>query len=878
MSIERTMSKSPSIDSETPLMKQYNSFKAKYPDAVLLFRVGDFYETFGADAKRASAVLGIVLTKRSNGKASEIELAGFPHHALDTYLPKLVRAGLRVAVCEQLEDPKLAKGIVKRGVTEMVTPGVALNDSILSTRANNFLASVYFEHDNYGIAFLDISTGEFFVAEGNISYIDKLIQSLSPSEILYPKSKHKEFTQQFGNKLYAFKLDDWVYSFDNASDILLKLFETNSLKGFGVEEERLAIIAAGAAIQYLKDTEHHNLGHITKLIKLSDEQNVWLDRFTVRNLELIYSPHQGGKTLLDVLDHTTSPMGARLMKRWMVMPLIDLNKINERLEAVEYFINHKPTAEELKKLIRLMGDLERLISKVSLEKANPREMVQLKRSLQAIAPFKKILSAVDNANLKRVGEMLDPCHVLSDKLDNELFEESGPVISKGNFIKEGVDAELDELRNIKNSGKEYIVGIQQKEIARTGINTLKVGFNNVFGYFLEVTNSHKAKVPNDWIRKQTLSNAERYITEELKEYEHKVLGAEEKIQVIEERIFIELLRYAKDFVIAIQKDANLIARIDCFLSMAEVAMLNDYVKPEVNDSYVIDIKAGRHPVIEQQLDVSDKYVPNDIYMDNETQQLLMITGPNMSGKSALLRQTALIVLMAQMGSFVPANAAKLGLVDKIFTRVGASDNMSAGESTFMVEMNETASIMNNLSARSLILLDEIGRGTSTYDGISIAWSLAEYLHNNPGAQPRTLFATHYHELNELAEKYPRIKNFHVSIKETGHKVIFLRKLVAGGTEHSFGIHVAKMAGMPKQIVDRANEMLKVLESQRQQPGGDIKQSVKKIPAQNYQLSFFDMSDPKLKKLAEEIENIEVNAMTPVEAIMKLHELKKILEG
>jgi DNA mismatch repair protein MutS len=864
-------------DSETPMMKQFNSFKAKYPDAVLLFRVGDFYETFGEDAKRASAVLGIVLTKRSNGKASEIELAGFPHHALDTYLPKLVRAGLRVAVCDQLEDPKLAKGIVKRGITEMVTPGVALSDNILNTRANNFLASVYFEHDNYGIAFLDVSTGEFFIAEGNAGYIEKMIQSFSPSEILYPKSKHKEFTHQFGNKLYAFKLDDWVYTYDNATDILLRLFETNSLKGFGVGEERLAVIAAGAAIQYLKDTEHNNLGHISKLTKLSDEQNVWLDRFTIRNLELIYSPHQGGKTLLDILDHTTSPMGARLIKRWMVMPLLDLNKINERLEAVEYWIKHKPAAEDLKRLIRQMGDLERLISKVSLERANPREMVQLKRSLLAVGPVKHILAAADNANLNRIAEQLDTCDVLATKLDKELLEESGPVISKGNFIKDGVDAGLDELRNIKNTGKEYIVGIQEKEIARTGINSLKVGFNNVFGYFLEVTNSHKSKVPNDWIRKQTLSNAERYITEELKEYEQKVLGAEEKIQVIEERIFAELLRFAKDYVITIQKNANLVARVDCFLSLAEVATLNDYVKPEVNESYITDIKAGRHPVIEQQLEVSDKYVPNDIYLDNETQQLLIITGPNMSGKSALLRQTALIALMAQMGSFVPAASAKLGLVDKIFTRVGASDNMSAGESTFMVEMNETASIMNNLSARSLILLDEIGRGTSTYDGISIAWSLAEYLHNNPGANPRTLFATHYHELNELAEKYPRVKNFHVSVKEAGHKVIFLRKLVEGGTEHSFGIHVAKMAGMPKAIVDRANEMLKQLESQRQQPGGgDLKQSVKKVAAQNYQLSFFDMKDPKLKRLAEEIEHIEINAMTPVEAIMKLHELKKIL--
>ena len=863
-------------ETETPLMKQYNSFKAKYPDAILLFRVGDFYETFGEDAKRASSVLGIVLTKRSNGKASEVELAGFPHHSLDVYLSKLVRAGLRVAVCDQLEDPKFAKGIVKRGVTEMVTPGVALADNILHTRNNNFLASIYFEKDAYGIAFIDISTGEFLIAEGNSSYIEKLIQSLSPSEIVYPKSKQKEFNQLFGTKFYAYKLDDWVYSYDNSLDILLKLFETNSLKGFGVEEERLSVIAAAAAIQYLKDTEHNNLAHISKLTKLSNEQHVWLDRFTIRNLELIYSPHSGGKTLLDILDQTTSPMGARLMKRWIVMPLLDMQKIRERLDAVEYYVNHISEAEELKKHIRTIGDLERLISKVSLEKVNPREMVQLKRALSAIVPLKELLSKSDKDNLKKISDQLNPCPALANKISNELFDESGPVIAKGNFIKQGVNVELDDLRAVKNSGKEYIAGIQQKEIIRTGINSLKVGFNSVFGYFLEVTNSHKSKVPPDWIRKQTLTNAERYITEELKEYEQKVLGAEEKIQVLEEKIFADLIRYAKDFVVTVQLDANLIARVDCVLSLAEVAGKNNYCKPEVNDSYAIEIKEGRHPVIEQQLDVSDKYVPNDIFIDNETQQILIITGPNMSGKSALIRQTALIVLMAQMGSFVPATSAKIGLTDKIFTRVGASDNLSAGESTFMVEMNETASIMNNLSPRSLILLDEIGRGTSTYDGISIAWSLAEYLHNTPGIKPRTLFATHYHELNELSEKYAGIKNFHVAVKETGHKVIFLRKLTEGGTEHSFGIHVAKMAGMPKAIIDRANEMLAELESQRQKHV-DIKGTVRKMPKQDFQLSFFDIGDPKLKRLAEEIERIEVNAITPVEAIMKLHELKKILD-
>ncbi|MBK8657502.1 MAG: DNA mismatch repair protein MutS [Bacteroidetes bacterium] len=871
------MIKSALSETETPLMKQYNAFKAKYPDAILLFRVGDFYETFSDDAKKASATLGITLTKRSNGKASEVELAGFPHHALDTYLPKLVRAGHRVAVCDQIEDPKFAKGIVKRGVTEVVTPGVALKDNILSTRTNNFLASVYFERDQYGIAFIDISTGEFMMAEGPAAYMEKLILSLSPSEILYPRSKQKEFLQQFGNSLYAFKLDDWVYSLDHAQDTLLKLFETNSLKGFGIEQETFGIIAAGAAIQYLRDTEHHNLSHINKLTKLTDEQNVWLDRFTIRNLELIYSPHAGAKTLLSVLDKTTTPMGARMLRRWLVMPLLDIQKINERLQAVEYFLQHTPVAEELKKLIRTIGDLERLISKVSLEKANPRELVQLKRALLAIEPLKNILQSSQHISLQQISEQLVSTPLLATKIEQEIWEEAGPVVAKGNFIRDGVHPELDELRLIKNSGKEYIAGIQQKEILRTGIQSLKIGFNSVFGYFLEVTNSHKSKVPADWIRKQTLTNAERYITEELKEYEQKVLGAEEKIQHLEEVILAELIRFAKDYVLPIQQNASLIAQVDCLLSFADSAAQGGYCKPEMNTSFVIDIKDGRHPVIEQQLDASEVYVANDVFLDNETQQILMITGPNMSGKSALLRQTALIVLMAQCGSFIPASAASIGIVDKIFTRVGANDNLSAGESTFMVEMNETASIMNNLSPRSLILLDEIGRGTSTYDGISIAWSLAEYLHNNQQAHPRTLFATHYHELNELAEKYPRIKNYHVSVKETASKVIFMRKLVAGGTEHSFGIHVAKMAGMPKAIVDRANEMLLELESKRDMPDA-VKQTVKQLPASNFQLSIFDVSDPKIKRLAEEMERVEVNAMTPVEAILKLQELKNMLKG
>jgi DNA mismatch repair protein MutS len=870
------MIKSATSETETPMMKQYNAFKAKYPDAILLFRVGDFYETFAEDARRTAAVLGIVLTKRSNGKASEVELAGFPHHALDTYLPKLVRAGHRVAVCDQLEDPKLAKGIVKRGVTEIVTPGVVLGDNILNTKSNNFLASVYFEKDNYGVAFVDISTGEFFIAEGNAAYIEKMVNTMSPSEIVYPRSKHKEFIQQFGTKIYGFKLDDWVYSYDNALDILLKLFDTNSLKGFGIEEERYSVIAAAAAVQYLKDTEHHNLAHITKMTKLTDEKYVWLDRFTIRNLELIYSPHPDGKTLLDVLDFTTSPMGARLLRRWLVMPLLDKAKIEERLSTVTYFLCQKTTAEELKKLIRSVGDLERLISKVSLEKVNPREMTQLKRALLAILQLRTILLETNHPSLVKIGDRLNPCSVLSDKIAQQVTEDAGPVIAKGNFICDGIDADLDDLRSIKNSGKEYILNIQQQEIVRTGITSLKVGFNNVFGYFLEVTNTHKSKVPTDWIRKQTLSTAERYITEELKIYEQKVLGAEEKIQTLEERMFAELIRFAKEYVVTIQQDATLIARLDCLLSMAEAAERNNYTLPTLNNGLAITIKNGRHPVIEHQLEVGDVYVPNDVYMDSDTAQVFVITGPNMSGKSALLRQTALIVLMAQMGSYVPADVAEIGLVDKVFTRVGASDNLSAGESTFMVEMNETASIMNNLSARSLILLDEIGRGTSTYDGISIAWSLAEFLHNYPLGKPKTLFATHYHELNELAEKYPRIKNYHVSVKETTSKVIFLRKLVEGGTEHSFGIHVAKMAGMPKSILDRANEMLKELESQRQS-SSDIKQTVKKMPAQNYQLSFFDVSDPIFKRLAEELEKVEINAMTPVEAIMKLQELKKMLE-
>ncbi len=856
-------------------MKQYNSFKAKYPDAILLFRVGDFYETFSTDAKVAAGVLGITLTRRANGKATDVELAGFPYHALDTYLPKLVRAGYKVAVCDQLEDPKLAKGIVKRGVTEMVTPGVVTGDNILQTKANNFLASVYWDRDIYGAAFVDISTGEFLIAEGTFAYIDKIMQSMSPAEVLFPRSKQKEFTERFGTKIVSARMEDWVYTKENAYDILLKLFETNSLKGFGIEDEETAIIAAGGAIQYLKDTEHHNLSHIARLTKITESNYVWLDRFTIRNLELVSSPHPQGKTLLDIIDRTVSPMGGRMLKRWILMPLVSLPAIQERLDAVEYFVQNDTKSEELKKYLRQMGDMERLISKVSLEKANPREIVQLKRGLLALEPIKEALSKSGHQSLAKLADKISLLPTLTARIAWVLKEEAGPMLSKGNFINDGVDTDLDELRLIKNTGKEYIVGIQTKEIQRTGINSLKIGFNNVFGYFLEVTNSHKAKVPNDWIRKQTLSNAERYITEELKEYEQKVLGAEDKIQMLEEKLFADLVRTVKEFTTTIQQNAQAAAYLDCLLSHAEVATSNGYTKPEVNDGLTIYIKDGRHPVIEKQLDVSDKYVPNDVYLDDTQQQILMITGPNMSGKSALLRQTALIVLLTQIGSYVPAASASIGYVDKIFTRVGASDNISSGESTFMVEMNETAGIMNNLTPRCLILLDEIGRGTSTYDGISIAWSLAEFLHNYPVAHPRTLFATHYHELNELADKYERIKNFHVSTKEVGNKVIFLRKLVPGGSEHSFGIHVAKMAGMPRLIVDRATEILTELESKR--VNTDIKDTMKGMQAKNFQMTMFDMSDPKLKGVAAAIDKLEINALTPIEALMKLHELKKMLE-
>jgi DNA mismatch repair protein MutS len=871
------MSKKPTdtASSETPLMQQYNQIKQKYPDAILLFRVGDFYETFGEDAVKTAAVLGIVLTKRANGKASHIELAGFPHHALDTYLPKLVRGGYRVAICDQLEDPKLTKTIVKRGVTEMITPGIVTGDHILQSKTNNFFASLYFDKDRCGVAFVDISTGEFLVGEGSIAYVEKLLQTYSPSEVVFQKSKQKIFLEHFGSNYFSSKLEDWVYTLDYAQEQLTKLFETNSLKGFGVDENALAIIAAGAAVQYLKDTEHHNLAHFTKLAIIHQNESVWLDKFTIRNLELIYPSAAGGKALIDVMDYTVSPMGGRLLKRWITMPLISIPTIESRLQAVDFFVKNDPITQTLRSYIKSVGDLERMISKVAMHKINPREVVQLRRGLEVLAPIQQSLQACAIKPIAVLAEKLILLEQVIARLKNTLLEEAGPIVAKGNFVEKGIDPALDELRDIRSSGKDYILQIQQKEIARTGISSLKVGFNNVFGYYLEVTNTHKDKAPKEWIRKQTLANAERYITEELKEYEQKVLGAEDKILQIEERIFQELISFLKDFTPSIQQNAATVAQLDCLLSHALLAKSKNYVMPAVNESLEIDIKAGKHPVIEAQLPIGTPYVPNDVFLDDTTQQIIMITGPNMSGKSALLRQTALIVLMAQTGSFVPAESAKIGLVDKVFTRVGASDNLSAGESTFMVEMNETASIINNLSARSLILLDEIGRGTSTYDGISIAWAIAEFLHNYPTAHPRTLFATHYHELNELAEKYERIKNYHVTTKETGNKIIFIRKLAPGGSEHSFGIHVAKMAGMPRLIIDRANELLHELEEQRSK-GQNHRQVLKKSEAK-YQLSMFDLSDPKLKAVGDALEKVEVNALTPIEALMKLNELKKMME-
>jgi DNA mismatch repair protein MutS len=864
---------------ETPLMKQYLAIKAKYPDAILLFRVGDFYETFGEDAIKTSGILGIVLTRRANGAASFVELAGFPHHALDTYLYKLVNAGHRVAICDQLEDPKLAKKIVKRGVTELVTPGVSLNDKVLDHKANNFLASIHLENKITGVSFLDISTGEFLIAQGSNEYIDKLLQSFRPSEVIVQKNKLRQFQELFGEKFFTSTFEDWVFTKDFSYEILTKHFGTISLKGFGVENMEHGIIAAGASLHYLSETQHDKIQHINKIARIEEDRYVWLDRFTIRNLELLNTNNENARTLIDVIDQSISPMGSRLMKRWMLLPLKDKQPIEERLNIVDYLLKHEKLSELLRQNIKFIGDIERLISKVAVGKISPREVIQLKRALDAIVPIKNECSKASDDALKKIAEQLNPCTLISEKIGKEINADPPALVAKGNVINTGVNKELDELRNLSFSGKDYLLQMQQREIERTGISSLKVAYNNVFGYYLEVTNAHKDKVPADWQRKQTLVNAERYITEELKQYEEKILGAEEKILAIETTLYNELVLSLMDYIEPVQLNASLIARLDCLLSFAAVAQKNKYCRPGISESLVIDIKKGRHPVIEQQLPTGEEYISNDVQLDNEQQQILIITGPNMSGKSALLRQTALIVLLAQMGSYVPAESASIGLVDKIFTRVGASDNISSGESTFMVEMNETASILNNISDRSLILLDEIGRGTSTYDGISIAWAIAEFLHEHPMFRAKTLFATHYHELNEMASSMQRIKNFHVSVKEINNKVIFLRKLVPGGTEHSFGIHVAKMAGMPSKVIDTANEILVQLE--KSHSSEELTKKAKEISKRNqqlkdFQLSFIQLNDPLLEQIKQDILNIDIDTLTPVEALMKLNEIKKLL--
>jgi len=868
---------------ETPLMKQYNDIKAKYPDAILLFRVGDFYETFGEDAVKASKILGITLTKRANGQATHIELAGFPHHSVDTYLPKLVRAGYRVAICDQLEDPKLTKSIVKRGVTELVTPGVTFNDKVLEHKTNNFLSSIYFEKDKAGISFLDVSTGEFLIAEGTLTYIEKLIQTFKPNEILVEKNKRQTLVNLIGENFYLFGLDDWAFKFDFGYESLIKQFGTNSLKGFGIEQFNHAITSCGALLHYLSETKHDKLQHITTISRIEEDQYVWLDRFTVRNLELFGSSHDNGKCLIDVIDHTVTPMGSRLLKRWLALPLKQVNLIKERLEVVDFYIEQKSQQEELRTLLKDVGDLERLISKVSAGKINPRELVQLKRSLTLIEGVKTLISNSENKSFKKINDQLNACVVMRNRLDAELNEEAPIILNKGNVINKGVNVELDELRAIAYSGKDYLLQIQQREIERTGISSLKVSYNNVFGYYLEVTNVHKDKVPADWIRKQTLTTAERYITPELKIYEEKILGAEDKIAVLEQTIYANLVHDLIEYIVPIQLNANLIARLDSLSSFSVLATANNYSKPIMNDSFGLNIVDGRHPVIEKQLPIDETYVSNSVFLDNETQQIMMITGPNMSGKSALLRQVALITLMAQIGCYVPAKSAEIGIVDKIFTRVGASDNISSGESTFMVEMNETASILNNLSNRSLILLDEIGRGTSTYDGISIAWAIAEYIHSQPTHKAKTLFATHYHELNEMTTYFSRIKNYNVSVKELNNKIIFLRKLQEGGSEHSFGIHVARMAGMPKEVLDRANDILKKLEKDHELDITDHEENQlshfdtsKMKSKSDYQLSFFQLNDPVLEQVKDELLKVDINTLTPVEALMKLNDIKRLL--
>ena len=854
-------------------MQQYNKIKAKYPQALLLFRVGDFYETFGEDAIKASKILGIILTKRKNGAAAHIELAGFPHHSLDTYLPKLVRAGQRVAICDQLEDPKMTKTIVKRGVTELVTPGVALNDQVLEQKKNNFLAAIHFDTKMNGLALLDISTGEFLTAQGDLAYIDKLMQGFQPTEVLFQKNKSKLFQEQFGDSFYTYKLEDWVFSEDFGRESLNNHFATKNLKGFGVEELNHGIIAAGAILHYINEAQHVRIGHISKITRIEEEKYVWLDRFTVRNLELISSQNNSTATLIHVLDETVTPMGARMMKRWTVLPLKDLKLIERRHNAVQALFDNETLRYELSQRLGNIGDLERLISKVAVGKINPKEVNQLRKTLEEINPIKALLKVAKSEALTSLAERLDPCEKFIEEVKTKLHEDPAVQIGKGKVIADGFNAELDELRSLSSSGKDFLEQLQIRESERTGITSLKVAFNNVFGYYIEVRNTHRDKVPEGWIRKQTLVNAERYITEELKEYEHKILGAEEKIHVLESGLFQDLIYSLADFTSPVQFNAQLIGQIDCLHSFAEIAHRHNYVKPTIDESFEINIKEGRHPVIEQQMKPGEEYVPNDIYLDNEKQQIIMITGPNMSGKSAILRQTALISLMAQMGSFVPAKSAKLGLVDKVFTRVGASDNISSGESTFMVEMNETSSILNNLSPRSLVLLDEIGRGTSTYDGISIAWAIAEYIHQHPTANCKTLFATHYHELNEMTHKFPRIKNFNVAVKEVGTKILFLRKLVEGGSEHSFGIHVAKLAGMPNAVIQRATKMLNDLEHSSR---AKDRENFKEITQQpDMQLSFFQLDDPVLEQIREEVQNLDIDTLTPMDALLKLNEIKKL---
>ncbi len=889
---------------ETPLMRQYATIKGKYPDAILLFRVGDFYETFGKDAITASQTLGITLTKRNNGSASEIELAGFPYHALDTYLPKLVKAGFRIAICDQLEKPSQTKKLVKRGVTELVTPGIALSDKMLNHKENNYLASIHFEKKGaIGVSFLDASTGEFFVAEGNEDQIDKLVQSFKPSELLHSRQQAEAVKSLFGERFYTYPLEDWSFQIDFAKEILHRHFQVNSLKGFGVEELGAAKVAAGSILHYLGETAHPNIKHISSIARIHQERYVWLDRFTIRNLELLYPTYPGGTALIDVLDQTISPMGARLLKKWTILPLIDLSRINARHSMVEYILDQDEFEDLLAKNIKLIGDLERLIAKVPMGRVNPRQVMQIKRAIDAIEPIKTACADAKNEALNKIADQLNNCQLISDKIGQELVEEPVVQIGKGDVIAHGFNAELDELRALQANSKQFLVELQQRESERTGISSLKIGFNNVFGYYLEVRNRFKEQVPEEWIRKQTLVSSERYITAELKVYEEKIFGAEEKILALESRLFDELVTALAEYTRPIQLNAALIAQLDCILSFAKTAHTHQYAKPDMNEGLGIKIVNGRHPVIERQLDLGETYVPNSIQIDSNTDQMMVITGPNMSGKSALLRQTALVTLLAQMGSYVPAEKAEIGIVDKVFTRVGASDNISGGESTFMVEMNETASIMNNLSQRSLILLDEIGRGTSTYDGISIAWALAEYIHEHPEAKAKTLFATHYHELTELSNRFDRINNFHVSIKEVGNKVIFLRKLLPGRSDKSFGIHVAKMAGMPDSIVARANEILSELEQREQQvntdgvepntskgntapkeqsiPSTDVgknRSTLQQLPpaSGNYQLSFFDAADPKLNALKEAIEGLDVNTLTPIEALLKLNELKKLL--